>query len=95
VRRSAVERRLRDNGRRLKALRDELQIADEQLAQLGDEADDARIRALVSETALAERDHHEAARHATAMANHRAKVQAEIERLERDQDDLLDRLARG
>jgi chromosome segregation ATPase len=95
VRRAAVERRLRDIGARLRSLREELGIADEQLAQLGDEADDARIRALVSETELAQREHHTAERHAAAMARHRAEVQAEIERLERDQDELLERLSPG
>jgi hypothetical protein len=89
--RAGVERKLRAVGQRLKALREELAVADEHLAQLGDEAEDARIRALVSETALAQREHQEAERHAAAMARHRDEVVAEIERLERDQDDLLDR----
>jgi predicted nucleic acid-binding Zn-ribbon protein len=87
-----VERRLRDNTRRLQALREELAVTDEQLAQLGEEAEDMRLRALVSETELAQREHHDAERHAAAMARHRAEVVGEIERLERDQDDLLDRL---
>lgn len=90
--RSLVERRLTDVGDRLKRLRVDLGIADEQLAQLADEAEDARIRALVSETPLAEREHREARTHADAMARHRAAVVSEIESLERTQDDLLDRL---
>jgi hypothetical protein len=77
---------------RLKALRDELSIADEQLSHFADEADDARLRALVSETPLAEREHREAAAHADAMRRHRAGVLASIEQLERAQDELLDRL---
>lgn len=87
-----MERRLTEIGRRLRALREELQVADEQLLYLVDAADDARLRALVSETPVAEREHHDAARHAEAMGAHRAAVAAEIERLEKDQDDLLDRL---
>jgi chromosome segregation ATPase len=90
-----VERRLRAVGGRLRSLRDELGIVDEQLAQLDGEADDARIRALVSETELAQREHHSAERHAAAMARRRAEVVAEIERLERDQDELLERLSSG
>lgn len=90
-----MERRLRDNVKRLQTLRAELGVTDEQMAQLGEEAEDARIRALVSETALSQREHHDAERHAAAMSRHRAGVLAEIERLERDQDDLLDQLGGG
>jgi hypothetical protein len=90
-----VERKLRENSRRLQSLRDELGITDEQMAQLGDEAEDARLRALVSETSLAQREHHDAERHAAAMSRHRDEVQAEIERLEHEQDALLDQLGSG
>jgi chromosome segregation ATPase len=92
VRRSTVERRLRTNSQRLQSLREELGISEPQMAQLGEEAEDARIRALVSETPLAQREHHEAERHAAALSRRRAEVQAEIERLEADQDALLDEL---
>jgi hypothetical protein len=90
--RSLIERRLTEVADRLKQLRSELLIADEQLAHLADAADDARLRALVSETPIAEREHRDAHRHAEAMHRHRAEVQASIERLERSQDELLDRL---
>jgi chromosome segregation ATPase len=93
--RSLVERRLFDVAARLKSLREELGVADEHLAQLADEADDARLRALVSETPLAEQEHREAQKHADAMQRHRATVVAEIEQLERTQDALLDRLTAG
>jgi len=72
---ATVERRLRQN---------------EQLLHLADAADDARLRALVSETPLAGEDHRQAARHAEAMRRHRAHVTEEIDRLERSQDELLD-----
>ncbi|MEX2659377.1 MAG: hypothetical protein WD232_06750 [Acidimicrobiales bacterium] len=90
--RSLLERRLADVGDRLKALREELGVVDEQLAAFVDTADDARLRALVSETPLAGREHTEARRHADAMAGHRDDLAAELARLERIQDDLLDRL---
>ena len=90
--RSLVERRLGEVAARLKQLREELAIADEQLAQLADEADDARLRALVSETPLAQQEHREAQKHADAMRRHRAEVEREIAQLERTQDELLDRL---
>jgi hypothetical protein len=87
-----VERRLSGVGQRLRSLREELAVIDEQLAQLDDEADDARIRSLVSETPLAEREHHEAERHAAAMAARRREVLASITELEQRQDALLDEL---
>ena len=93
--RSLVERRLTDVTERLKLLRADLGVVDEQLAQLSDEAEDARLRALVSETPLAEQEHREARKHADAMGRHRASVVAEIGQLEKTQDDLLDRLVAG
>ena len=90
--RSLVERRLVDVGARLKQLREELAVSDEQLGHLAEAADDARLRSLVSETPLADRESHEAQRHAEAMHRHRAEVLAQISRLEQTQDELLDRL---
>ncbi len=90
--RGMLERRLSDVAIQLKELRRELAVTDEQLAQLADEADDARLRSLVSETPIAEREHREAARHAEAMGRHRTDVLGSIQRLEQQQDDLLDRL---
>jgi hypothetical protein len=90
--RKLVEQRLVDISGRLRRLQDELRVADEQLDHFAHEAEDARIRALVSETPVAERDHREAEKHATAMRRHRAELLAEIARLEQSQNDLLDRL---
>ena len=58
--RSVLERKLSETSDRLRALREELRVADEQLAALAEAADDARLRALVSETPLAEHEHAEA-----------------------------------
>src|ERR671918_1992739 len=88
---STVERRLAQVAGRLRQLRGELEVSAEQLMHLADAADDARLRSLVSETPLADRDHRQAERHAGAMRKHREKVEAEISRLEREQDELLDR----
>jgi hypothetical protein len=90
--RSLVERRLTEVATRLKQLRGELAVSDEQLVQLAAEADDARLRALVSETPLAGREHQDAQRHADAMQRHRAEVLEDIAKLEEAQDELLDRL---
>ena len=87
-----VERRLSSVGGRLRALREELRVIDEQLDHLAGAADDTRIRALVSETPLAGREHHDAQRHADAMASHRADLQRAITELEQRQDQLLDQL---
>jgi hypothetical protein len=73
---SLVERRLSQVAGRLQQLRAELEVSGEQLAHLADAADDAR----------------QAERHAEAMRRHRAAVLDEIAKLERDQDELLDRL---
>lgn len=90
--RSLVERRLSEASARLQKLRDELRISEEQLMHLAEAADDARLRSFVSETPLADREHHEAQRHAEAMQRHRAELLESIARLERTQDELLDRL---
>jgi hypothetical protein len=92
VARKLVERRLIELSGRLKNLQEELRVADEQLEHFTDEAEDARIRSLVSETPLADREHRDANRHAEAMRRHRAEVVAEIDKVEREQNELLDRL---
>lgn len=90
--RPLIERRLIENGSRLKELREELRVSDEQYGQLESEAEDARLRALVSETPLADREHRDAARHADAMDRHRTQVREEVGRLEQLQDQLLDEM---
>ena len=87
-----VERRLSDVSARLKRLRSELQVIDEQMLFFADAADETRLRALVSETPLADREHHDAQKHADAMAKERANVVASIAELEKAQDELLDKL---
>jgi hypothetical protein len=95
VHRSLVERRLAEVSTRLRALREELRIIDEQLVHLGGDADDADLRALVSETPLADREHRDARRHADAMSRRRAEVLEAIAGLEARSDELLDRLLAG
>lgn len=86
------ERRLKSVGRRLASLRQELRVADEQIAHFAEMSDDTRIRSLVSETPQADQDHREAERTTNAMERHRAELRAEISRLETEQDELLDEL---
>jgi DNA transposition AAA+ family ATPase len=91
--RTLLERRLVDVADRLKRLRAEVAVAAEQLEYMNDEADNARMRALVSETPLADADAREARRHADAHARHRDELLRSIAALEREQDALLDRMA--
>jgi uncharacterized protein (DUF3084 family) len=88
--RARIERRLADVGKRLIALRTELSIAEQGLSQVEYEADDARLRALVSETPLAQREHEEIRRQADVQRRNRDSLAAEIRKLEERQDELLD-----
>ena len=88
----SVERKLRKTGMRLRGLRDELAVIDEQLAHLVDDTEDASLRALVAENPAAAIEHREATGHSEAMADHRRHVIAEIASLETNQDKLLDQL---
>ncbi len=90
--RASIERRLFDLAQRMVRAREELAVIDEQLAALNDAADDARIRALVSETPMAEREHADAQRHADAMARSRTTVVTSITEMQDAQNELLDRL---
>jgi hypothetical protein len=91
--RSILQRRLVDVSERLKRLRAELTVTEEQLAFLESEADDARLRALVAETPLGEVEARDARRHADALGRHRDTLVRSITELAREQDDLLDRMA--
>jgi hypothetical protein len=87
-----VERKLTEAAERLRHVRAELAVVDEQLAFLVDAADDARLRAMVSETPMADREHREAQKHADAMSRHRRDLVSQIAELQKSQDELLERL---
>ncbi len=90
-----LERRIRDVHARLVRAREELAVLDEQLAVLQESVDEARVRALVSETPLATQEHNEAARHADAVARGRDAARKSVADLERRQDELLAAVATG
>ena len=90
-----IERRLTDTAKRLRKSREELSVVDEQLVHLGDEADETRLRALVSDTPMADHEHRESQRHADAMRSARYRLIERIGELERHQDELLDKLHAG
>jgi chromosome segregation ATPase len=91
--RSLLQRRLVDASDRLKRLRAELAVTEEQLVFLEDEAEEARMRALVAETPLTDAEARDARRHADALSRHRDALVLSTAGLEREQDSLLDRMS--
>jgi chromosome segregation ATPase len=91
--RSILERRLVDVSERLKRLRAELAVTNEQAAFLEEEADDARLRAMVAETPLVDVEARDARRHADALVRHRDDLVQAVAELGQEQDSLLDRMA--
>jgi predicted nuclease with TOPRIM domain len=91
--RSILQRRLVDVSERLKRIRAELAVTEEQLVFLEGEADDVRLRALVAETPLADVEARDARRHADALARHRDALRKNVRELEAEQDQLLDRIS--
>ncbi|HVM02281.1 MAG TPA: hypothetical protein VM263_06385 [Acidimicrobiales bacterium] len=91
----SVERRLRQATARLRKARQELAVIDEQLAALSEEADDLRVRALVGDSPLADRESRQAQGHVEAMARSRAATVATIAELERTVDELLEKFVPG
>jgi hypothetical protein len=91
--RSILQRRLVDVSERLKRIRAELAVTEEQLQFLEEEADDVRLRALVAETPLADVEARDAQRHADALARHRDSLRKTVVELEGEQDQLLDRIS--
>ncbi|MEI8000751.1 MAG: hypothetical protein WCI50_05315 [Actinomycetes bacterium] len=88
-----LQRRLVDVSERLKRLRAERAVTEEQVAFLEGEAEEARLRALVSETPLADAEARDARQQADVMARYRDSLVLQIGRLHHEQDDLLDRMA--
>ena len=90
--RASVEKQLSELVSQLRGKRDELRVAEEQYLHFADEAEDAKLRAMVSTAPLDKQTYTEAQRHADAMARHRDDLRREIAKVEAAQDGLLDRL---
>mgnify|MGYP002630193166 CR=1 FL=1 len=90
--RARIEKKLTQVSDELRSARTEVKVLDEQIAHFADGADDARLRALVAETPLADREHRDAARTVAALHKDRTVWVERISRLESRQDDLLDQL---
>ena len=91
----SVERRLRKVTTRLREAREELGVLDHQIAALADDADDLQVRSLVGESPQTDRDHRDAQRSVDAMTRSRAATAAEIARLERTVNELLEEFVPG
>jgi chromosome segregation ATPase len=87
-----VQRKLAQASSRIKEIRDELCVVEDQLAALTDDADDKSLRALVSETPVAGHEYREAQRHADAMRRHRDGLVSELADLEARINELLDKM---
>ena len=88
----SLEKRLMEISRRIKKEKEDLLVAEEQLISLINDADEARIRSLVSETAISDNDRRDSARQSKNMEKYCQKIRNEIHRLEEIQDGLLDKL---
>jgi hypothetical protein len=86
------QRRLTRVHRQLVLARDELAVVEQQLVALDDDADDARVQALVSDNRGDAQGDRDAIKSAEAMSRSRDALVQSIARLEREQDVLLDRL---
>lgn len=92
VSRASIERRLLDLSGRIKSTVAELAVTDEQLGFLEEEAEDARLRAIVAETPMEVATANEAQKHVDALRRHRDVLAQSITALRTEQDELLDRL---
>lgn len=70
----------------------QLRILDEQLAFQQDVSEEARLRALVSETPLADREAREAADDLRRLIRSRDEALARVSELRSEQDSLLERM---
>ena len=92
---TVVERQLKEVGKRISRYKDELAIADEQLHHLQNEAEDARMKSLVSETAIADQERREVDQQVESMNRHYQHLIAEIKNLEERQDQLLEKISKA
>jgi chromosome segregation ATPase len=88
-RRQRTERRLFDVSARLNRAREELDVIEAQFDALAEQAEEAKVRAVVAETPLAVQTWTEAQRHVDRMAHTHEAARRAIVELERAQDELI------
>jgi hypothetical protein len=84
-----VKRRLEDVQRHLAQARESLSVLEEQVEVWNDALDDARIRALVSETPLQSKEYEELSRHVMVANAEMQRRTLEVFELSRVRDELL------
>jgi chromosome segregation ATPase len=84
-----VKRRLGDVQRQLAQARESLSVLEEQVAVWNDALDDARIRALVSETPLQSKEYDELSRHVMVANAEMQRRANEVRELKDQRDELL------
>lgn len=89
MRAEAIERRIRELQRRIRECREQLAVLAEQIEALAEDAEEARMRWLVAETPLAERESAEAQRHLDLARRAAASLGTEIDRCVADRDRYL------
>lgn len=87
-----IAQRLRALSAEIATLQTEIGILEEQIAFQTEIADDARIRALVSETPIADRDAQVASGDLARIMGSRTDALKRLEQLRADQDGLLERM---
>jgi chromosome segregation ATPase len=84
-----IKRRLEDVQRQLAQARESLAVLEEQVAVWNDALDDARIRALVSETPLQSKEYEELSRHVMVANAEMQRRADEVRELKTQRDELL------
>ena len=87
-----IAQRLRALSAEIASLQTEIGILEEQIAFQTEVADDARIRAVVSETPLADRESQVASGDLARLMRLRTDALKRLEQLRADQDGLLERM---
>lgn len=87
-----IQRRLAQASARIREIRAELRVVEDQLSHMADEAAELSLRALVSETPAAEFEYRDAKRHADVMEKRRDDLRAELAATENRVNELLDRM---
>jgi hypothetical protein len=87
-----IRERLMHVQERLRRTRATLRVLEEQVAYLGEIADDAETRRLVAQTPLADREWRDATTDHERHVQLRDEARTTLDELERERDQLLDRL---
>ena|GEM_PF-2025357 len=92
MRQAALERRIRELQLRVRTAREELAILVEQIDSLAEDAEEARVRWLLAETPLAEKESADAHRHLELARRAAAVLRTDIDQGVADRDRYLHEL---